>query len=169
MYSETVRCRSHSALKISHLRSITACFIPRSLSENSKWCSKPFRRCGTNHMLPFILDVLHFFPPFCSGAADKSNSETLNCPGFLCITCWTGFFRLRPREVFLFMSLQSAADGLLNGCHAETCQACLGFHPRSTNTATQVYSKISVFAHVRALALSQKQTVSLSSACECAC
>lgn len=65
------------------------------------------------------------------------------------------------------MSLQSAVDGLLSGCHAETCQPCLGFHLRSTNTATQVYSKISMFAHV--LALSQKQTVSLSSAFVCAC
>jgi len=59
------------------------------------------------------------------------------------------------------MSLLSVADGLLSGCHAETCQPCLAFHLRSTNTATQVYSKISMFAHVLALALSQKQTVSL--------
>lgn len=59
-YSETVRCESHSALKISHLLSITACFNPRSLSEYSKWCSKPFHHCGFNHMLLFILD---FLPP----------------------------------------------------------------------------------------------------------
>lgn len=65
------------------------------------------------------------------------------------------------------MSFQPAADGLLNGCHAETCQPCLSFHLRSTNTATQVYSKISMFAHVLALALSQKQTVSLSTVCVC--
>lgn len=63
------------------------------------------------------------------------------------------------------MSLQAAADRLLSGCHAETCQPCLHFHLRSTNIATQVYSKISMFAHV--LALSQKQTVSLSSVCVC--
>lgn len=61
IYSETVRCRSHSALKISHLWSITACFNPHSLSENSKRCSKPFHHCGTNHMLSFIWD---FLPPF---------------------------------------------------------------------------------------------------------
>lgn len=67
------------------------------------------------------------------------------------------------------MSLQSTVDGPLSGCHAETRQPYLGFHLRSTNTATQVYSKISMFAHVLALALSQKQTVSLSSVCVCVC
>lgn len=61
IYSETVRCRSHSALKISHLWCITACFNPHSLSENSKRCSKPFHHCGTNHMLSFIWE---FVPPF---------------------------------------------------------------------------------------------------------
>lgn len=81
IYSETVRCRSRSALKISHLRSTTACFNPRSLSENSKWCSKPFHHCRTNHMLPFIRD---FLLPFCTWPTDKSNSESLNCPGFFC-------------------------------------------------------------------------------------
>lgn len=64
IYSETVRCRSRSALKISHLWSITACFNPHSLSENSKRCSKPFHHRGTNHMLSFILD---FLPPFVLG------------------------------------------------------------------------------------------------------
>lgn len=79
--SERVRCRSLPALKISHLWSITACFNPHSLSENSKWCSKPFHHCGTNHMLSFILDFLHLFFLFCSGPADKSNTETLNSSG----------------------------------------------------------------------------------------
>lgn len=65
------------------------------------------------------------------------------------------------------MSLQSAVNGLLSDCHAETCQPCLGFHLRSTNTATQVYTKISMFAHVLGLALPQKQTVSLSSVGAC--
>lgn len=64
IYSETVRCRSRSALKISHLWSITACFNPHSLSENSKRCSKPFHHSGTNHMLSFILD---FLTPFVLG------------------------------------------------------------------------------------------------------
>lgn len=66
------------------------------------------------------------------------------------------------------MSLQSTVDGPLSGCHSETRQPYLGFHLRSTNTATQVYSKISMFAHVLALALSQKQT-SLLSVCVCVC
>lgn len=65
------------------------------------------------------------------------------------------------------MSLHCAVDGPLSDCHAQTCQPCLGFHLRSTNTATQVYSKISMFAHVLAPALSQKQTVSSSSLCVC--
>lgn len=81
IYSETVRCRSRSALKISHLWSTTACFNPRSLSENSKWCSKPFHHCGINHMLLFNRD---FLPPFVLRPIDKSNSETLNCSGSLC-------------------------------------------------------------------------------------
>lgn len=50
----------------------------------------------------------------------------------------------------------------------KTCQPCLNFHLHSANTETQVYTKISVFAHVLALALSQKQAVILSSACVCA-
>lgn len=57
------------------------------------------------------------------------------------------------------MSLQSTVNGPLSGCHAETYQPHLGFHLRSTNTATQVYSKISMFARV--LALSQKHFFSV--------
>lgn len=60
IYSETVRCRSRSALKTLHLWSETACFNPHCLSENSKWRSKPFHHCGTKHMLPFLQDFLPF-------------------------------------------------------------------------------------------------------------
>lgn len=154
----TVRCRSRSALKISHLWSITACFILRSLSENSKWCSKPFHHCGTNHMLLFLL-LFYISSSFCSGPTDKSRSESI----FFYMPD-EGFHLDLVRSVIYEFS-QAAADGLLSCCHTETCQPCLGFHLRSTNTATQVYSKISMFAHV--LALPQKQTVSLLSVCVC--
>lgn len=97
--SERVRCRSLPALKISHLWSITACFNPHSLSENSKWCSKPFHHCGTNHMLSFILDFLHLFFLFCSGPADKSNTETLNSSGLSVHYMLDRFFQSDLREV----------------------------------------------------------------------
>lgn len=90
-------------MKISHLWSITACFNPRSLSENSKWCSKLFHQCGTNHMLPFILDFLLLFR---SGPADKSNIETRNCPGFFVCYVLDMDFNWASRGL-LFMSFYS--------------------------------------------------------------
>lgn len=82
--------------------------------------------------------------------ADSIFDQTLVVGSVICRQCrllWTAFW--------VFATLK-------------TCQPCLNFHLHSANTETQVYTKISVFAHVLALALSQKQAVILSSACVCA-
>lgn len=73
------RCGSRSALKISQLCSRTACFNPRSLSENN------------NHMnQPYAAFYSRFSPSFCSRPVDKSNSETPTLPVFFCLILHTG-------------------------------------------------------------------------------
>ena len=89
-------------------------------------------------------------------------------------TCWTGLWTRRgpptpsPRGVIYELAV----------CHGRTSERLPCRNPSTMSRFSsvflqtpqhQVYSKISVFAHVLALALSQKQTVGLSSVCVRAC
>lgn len=129
-----MRCRSHSALKTSHLWSTTACFNPHRLSENSKWGSKPFHHYSLNHMLPYST----FSSSFCSWSAPKTNSETLNCPD-VCMGYMQGLPLRCGIHVFAGMDIWAAAN------HVLFVVICC-----STNTKTRVYSKISIVKRVQA-------------------
>lgn len=142
-------------MKISHLWSITACFNPHSLSENSKWRSKPFHHSGANHMLPFH--------SHCSGHTHKSNIGARNRPSSLnfffcqCVVLdvvvnrtWSSW-----RLVICVFALRRGRTSKWPRTHRPVEPISLFICVPQTRQ-TWVYSKISMFAHV--LALSQKQT-----------
>lgn len=132
-------------MKISHLWSITACFNPHSLSENSKRCSKPFHHSGTNHMLPFHST---FSSSFFSDHAHKSNTGAQNRPPSLKL-------KSSRRLVICVFALRCGWTSEWPRTHRPVEPISLFICVPQTRQ-TWVCSKISMFAHV--LALSQKQT-----------
>ena len=126
------------------------------------------------------LFIPHFLPSFGSRPHRQiqyCNSKLSRLFFFLFLvrfTCWTGLWTRRgpptpsPRGVIYELAV----------CHGRTSERLPCRNPSTMSRFSsvflqtpqhQVYSKISVFAHVLALALSQKQTVGLSSVCVRAC